>query len=113
MEAELPRRRRAAAEAVVEPAGEPPVERGVPRVTRQLRVGSAEPVEEELECRRAAVPERGAEADAPRSQPVARDLVDEDGVEVADGRVAVAVERGGGGLGKGGRDLVERRLHAF
>ena len=51
VEAELPRRRGAAAEAVVEPAGEPAVERRVARVARQLRVGRAEPVEEELDAR--------------------------------------------------------------
>ena len=41
VEAELPRRRGAAAEAVVEPAGEPPVERRVAGVARQLRLGGA------------------------------------------------------------------------
>ena len=82
-------------------------------VARQLRVGGAEPVEEELERGRPAVPQRGAEPDAPGLQAVARDLVDEDGVEVAHRLVAVAVERGGGGLGERRRDLVERRLHAL
>ena len=113
MEAELPRRRGAAAEAVVDPAGEPPLERRVAGVARQLGLGGGEPVEEELERGRAAVPQRGAEPDAAGAQAVARDLVDEDGVEVVDGRVAVAVE-GVGGAGRERRgDLVERRLHAL
>ena len=113
VEAELPGSRGATAEAVVEPAGEPPVERRVAGVARQLRLGSAEAVEEELERSRAAVPQRSAQPDAPGLQAVARDLVDEDGVEVAYGRVAVAAERGGRGLGERCRDLVERRLHAL
>ena len=113
VQAELPRRRGAPAEAVVEPAGQPPVQRRVAGVARQLRVGGAEPVEEELERGGTAVAQRGAEADASGLEAVARDLVDEDGVEVAHGLVAVAAERGGAGQGQRRGDPLERRLDAL
>ncbi len=113
VESELPRSRGATAEAVVQPAGQPPVERRIAGVARQLGLGGAQPVEEELERGRAAVPQRCAQPDASFLQAVARDLVDEDGVEVAHGRVAIAVEGGGGGLRERRCDPVERRLHAL
>ena len=43
MERELPRRRREPAEAVVDPAGEPPLERGVAGVPRQHGLGGGQP----------------------------------------------------------------------
>ncbi len=113
VQAELPRGRGAAAEAVVEPAGEPAVERRIARVARQLRIGCAEPVEEELDRGRPAVSQRGGEPDPSRLEAVARDLVDEDGVQVAHGLVTVAAERGRAGLGERSGDPVERRLHAL
>ena len=52
------------------------------------------------------------ELDAVGAEPVARDLVDDDGVEVVHHRVAVAVERIRGDRRKRRRDLGERGLHA-
>ena len=112
-QAERPRRRDDVSQAVVHPAGKPPVERRVPRGGRQQRVGRGEPVDEELERGRAAEPRRDVEADAFVDEPVARDLVDDDRVEVVDGGVPVAVERAGADRRQRGRDLRERRLHAL
>ena len=113
LERELPRRRREPAEPVVDPAGEAPLERGVAAVPRQHGLGGGQALEEELERARPAVQRGAREPHAGGAEPVARDLVDEDGVEIVDGRVAVAAERARRDRGERGRDPGQRRLHAL
>jgi hypothetical protein len=87
------------AEAGADPARQPPVERRVAGVAWQHRVGGGEPFEEQVERRRTSRPHRVREADAVRAQAIARDLVDEHGVQVVHRGVPVAAERVGGDSG--------------
>ena len=66
-----------------------------------------------VERRRANLLHRGRQLHAVGAQAVARDLVDEHGIQVVHGGVPVAVERVGGDGRKRRRDLGERRLHAL
>ncbi len=93
MEREAPRRRRESSEAVVHPAGEPPLERRVAGMPRKHGLGRRQPREKELE-RAGPLAGRIGQTNAACPQPVARDLVDEDGIEVVHRRVPVAAEGG-------------------
>ena len=78
----------------------------------ELRLGCGEPVEEELDRGGASRAQPVREPHAARTEPVARDLVDDDGVEIVHRRVAVAVEGDRSDRRQRGRDLLQRVLHA-
>ena len=113
VQTQLPRSGRAArerTEAVVHPARQLALQRRVAGVLRQQRLRRAEPLDEELERRRAQAGSAD-ERDAVGAEAVARDPVDDDRVQVVDGRVAIAVERIGGDRRQRCCDLGERCLH--
>jgi hypothetical protein len=114
VEPERPGRAVPVREPRVHPFREPSVQRREPGVARERGVGRGQAPEEEVEGGAAARAFRG-EADAVRAEPVAGDLVDEDGIEVVDGLGAVAAEgagtdgrqRAGDDVERGGDALVE------
>ena len=110
MQAEPPRRLLHLGEAAVDPARQPPLEPGIARVLRQLRIGRRQPGEERVDRGAPADPRRVAELHARGDEPVARDLVDELRIEIGDGRLAVVVEALRADERQRARDLRERAL---
>ena len=110
MQAEPPRRLLHLGEAAVHPARQPPLEPGIARVLRQLRIGRRKPGEERVDGGAPADPRRVAELHARGDEPVARDLVDELRVEIGDGRLTVVVEAFRADERQRARDLRQRAL---
>ena len=99
-------------EPAVDPVGEPAFERGKAGVAGKHGVGRRQPFEQVVD--RIRPPHlRGREPHAVGAQAVACDLVDEDGIEVVDGRFTVAREGAGADGRERGRNRSERGLDAF
>ena len=110
LQAEPPRRLLHLGKPAVDPARQPPLERRVTRVGRQLRVGRRQPGQERVDRGAPSDPRGVAELHTGGDEPVARDLVDELRVQVGDGRLAVVVESLGAHERQRRGDLGERAL---
>ena len=110
MQAEPPRRLLHLGEAGVDPARQTPLEPGIARVLRQLRIGRRQTGEERVDRGAPADPRRVAELHASGDEPVARDLVDELRIQIGDRRLAIVVKALRADERQRARDLRERAL---